>query len=60
MKKETLSHFVQPDWILISFLLFFFCFIGVCIWVNLKSRRDIYANLEKLPLEFEESRGRHE
>lgn len=60
MKKEALSHFTHPDWILFSFLLFFFCFIGVCIWVNLKSRRQIYMDLEKLPLEQKSVRGCYE
>jgi hypothetical protein len=58
MKKEALSHFAQPDLILFSFLLFFVSFIGVCIWVNLRSRREIYKALEMLPLDREESAGK--
>ena len=61
MKKETLAHFVDyPDLVLFGFLLFFVCFLGVLIWVNLKSRRLVYQNLELLPLESDELRGSHE
>lgn len=51
MKKEALSHFTQPDLILFGFILFVVCFLGVCVWVNLKSRQGIYKNLEKIPLD---------
>lgn len=58
MKKEALGQFGHPDLILFSFLLFFFCFIGVVIWAMAKSNRNHFERMSKLPLLDEQQRGR--
>lgn len=60
MKKEALSQFGHPDLILFSFLLFFFCFIGVVIWTLLKSNKEHFKKMARLPLNDEQSGGRNE
>lgn len=57
MKKEALSQFGHPDLILLSFLLFFFCFIGVVIWAMSKSNKVYFEKMSKLPLSDERQRG---
>jgi len=57
MKKEALSQFGYPDLILLSFLLFFFCFIGVVIWALMKSNKDHFTKMSKLPLNDEHAGG---
>lgn len=59
MKKEALSQFAYPDLILVSFLLFFFCFIGVLLWTLQKGRKEYYQQMAQMPL-VEERRGLHE
>lgn len=51
MKKLALSQFGYPDLILFSFLLFFFCFIGVVIWALSKQNKKHFERMSKLPLE---------
>lgn len=60
MKKEALSQFGHPDLILLSFLLFFFCFIGVVIWSLLKVNREHFLKMSKLPLSDETAGGFYE
>ena len=50
MKKEALSQFGHPDLILFSFLLFFFCFIGVVIWAMSKTNKKHFESMSKMPL----------
>lgn len=50
MKKEALSQFGHPDLILLSFLLFFFCFIGVVIWAMSKTNKKHFESMSKMPL----------
>lgn len=50
MKKEALSQFGHPDLILLSFLLFFFCFIGVVIWALLKTNKKHFELMSQMPL----------
>jgi len=53
MKKEALSQFGHPDLILFSFLLFFFCFIGMVIWALSKRNKDHFKKMSELPLQKE-------
>ncbi len=53
MKKEALSQFGHPDLILLSFLLFFFCFLGVVLWVYQKNRKGYYERASRIPLNEE-------
>lgn len=53
MKKEALSQFGYPELILFSFLLFFFCFIGVVIWALSKKNKKHFDIMSKLPLQKE-------
>lgn len=57
MKKEVLSQFVNPDLVLLSFLLFFACFIGVVIWATLKSNKKHFDKMSKMPLEGDDEKG---
>lgn len=50
MKKEALSQFGHPDLILLSFLLFFFCFLGVLIWALAKTNKKHFDKMAKMPL----------
>ena len=59
MKKEALSQFGHPDLILFSFLLFFFCFLGVVIWALSKKNKKHFKKMSELPLE-EEGRAKSE
>jgi len=54
MKKEALSQFGHPDLILLSFLLFFFCFLGVVIWALSKQNKKHFTKMSLLPLQNEE------
>jgi len=54
MKKEALSQFGHPDLILFSFLLFFFCFIGMVIWALSRANKNHFLKMSKLPLQKEE------
>jgi cbb3-type cytochrome oxidase subunit 3 len=56
MKKEALSQFGHPDLILLSFLLFFFCFLGVVIWATAKTNKKHFEKMSKMPL-VDESKG---
>lgn len=58
MKKDALSQFGHPDLILLSFMLFFFCFIGVVIWALLKSNKDHFKKMSHLPLDDESKGGK--
>ena len=60
MKKEALSQFGHPDLILLSFLLFFFCFMGVVTWTLLKSNREHFKRMANLPLDPEWHGGSNE
>lgn len=60
MKKEVLSQFTNPDLILLSFLLFFACFIGVVVWALLKSNKDHFDRMSRLPLEGDMKGGLNE
>ncbi len=51
MKKFALGQFGHPDLILFSFLLFFFCFLGVLVWVLSKRNKNYFKKMSKLPLE---------
>lgn len=57
MKKEALSQFGHPDLILISFLLFFFCFLGVLFWALSKTNKKHFETMSKMPLMDETKRG---
>ncbi|MGH1468297.1 MAG: CcoQ/FixQ family Cbb3-type cytochrome c oxidase assembly chaperone [Bdellovibrionales bacterium] len=50
MKKFALGQFGHPDLILFSFLLFFFCFIGVVIWALSKTNKEHFKTMSELPL----------
>jgi len=50
MKSEVLAHFPLTGLTCMAFLLFFFLFIGVCIWVYLKFNQKKYDYLANLPL----------
>ncbi len=50
MKKYALGQFGHPDLILFSFLLFFFCFIGVVIWALSKTNKEHFKTMAELPL----------
>lgn len=56
MKKEALSQFGHPDLILLSFLLFFFCFIGVVVWALLKTNKKHFELMSQMPLADELNR----
>lgn len=56
MKKEALSQFGHPDLILLSFLLFFFCFIGIVIWALLKTNKEHFEKMSTMPLKDEPQR----
>ncbi|MAE73479.1 MAG: CcoQ/FixQ family Cbb3-type cytochrome c oxidase assembly chaperone [Bdellovibrionaceae bacterium] len=51
MKKEALSQFGHPDLFLFSFLLFFFCFLGLVLWVYRKNTKGHYNYMAHIPLE---------
>lgn len=57
MKKEVLSQFTNPDLILLSFLMFFFCFIGVLVWVMLKSNKSYFKKMSMMPFGDEKRLG---
>jgi cbb3-type cytochrome oxidase subunit 3 len=50
MKKEALSQFGHPNLISLSFLLFFFCFLGVLVWALSKSNKSHFDKMARLPL----------
>ena len=54
MKQIALSYYGHPYLIIISLIIFIAFFIGLILWVQLKSNKQIYKELEKLPLEEEE------
>lgn len=60
MKKEALSQFGHPDLILLSFLLFFFCFLGVVVWAMLQSNKDHFIKMSNMPLTEDNNGGSHE
>lgn len=53
MKKEALSQFGHPDLILLSFLLFFFCFLGVVVWALLKTNKKHFTKMSLMPFSDE-------
>jgi cbb3-type cytochrome oxidase subunit 3 len=60
MKKEALGQFGHPDIILLSFLLFLFCFIGVVIWALLKSNKKHFEKMANLPFNDEKKGAQSE
>ncbi|MCB0412626.1 MAG: hypothetical protein KDD22_08880 [Bdellovibrionales bacterium] len=50
MKQEVLSQSIHPDLILLSFLLFLACFLGVLIWSVQKSRKKYFEEMSMMPL----------
>lgn len=54
MKKEAFAQFGHPDLILLAFMLFFFCFIGVTVFVFQRSRKNYYSQMAMIPLLEEE------
>ncbi len=50
MKKEALSAFTNPDMILIGFLLFFFCFLGVLLWTVIVADKNYFSKVKMIPL----------
>ncbi len=50
MKKEILNHFVNPDWILLSFLLFFAVFLFMLYRVFFLTSKKEHQRHSLIPL----------
>ncbi len=53
MRQEALRYFTDTQMILFAMLLFIACFAGIVLWVFRKNANQIYAHMERLPLEEE-------
>lgn len=50
MKQEALKFFTDTQLTAAGLMIFFLFFVGVLFWVYRKSSTEIYAHLEKVPL----------
>lgn len=53
MKSWVVTQFHMPFLAIFALLLFFLLFAGVVFWVFRKSGRELYHQMEQLPLETE-------
>lgn len=51
--KEGLMNFTDTYLTSVGLMIFFVFFVTVVIWTNLKSQKDLYLKMEKMPLEGE-------
>ena len=55
MIRETLSHFNMPWLTCVGLILFLAVFTGAVLWVFRKESTRVYARLEQLPLQEDQS-----
>lgn len=55
MKQLGLSYYEHPEILMIPLIIFILFFVGLIFWVSIKSNRDLYKEIEQLPLEKEDT-----
>jgi cbb3-type cytochrome oxidase subunit 3 len=54
VKQLALTQFPWPELAMVPLVLFFIFFVGVLVWINLRSNREKFLSMSRLPLEGEE------
>lgn len=50
MKQQGLMYFTDISLTTVGLILFFGCFVGICLWAYRKNSKNVYNYMEQLPL----------